>query len=81
MSAISNVLSGTKKRYQSDISFLCPPVINLIKAHVRTKNERDRTCAVSGVVLFWRAGRLRERQTFVVDIRALNNILRYLSNI
>ncbi len=45
VSAILNVLSGTKndirdkktipgteKRYQGDISFLCPPVINLIKA-------------------------------------------------
>ena len=40
VSAILNVLSGTKndirdkKRYQGDISFLCPPVINLIKAQV-----------------------------------------------
>ena len=53
MSAILNVLSGDKKRYQGqktisgtkndirdrkryqgDISFLCPPVINLIKAQV-----------------------------------------------
>ena len=56
MSAILNVLSGTKndirdkkryqgqkndirdkKRYQGDISFLCPPVINLIKAQVCDK--------------------------------------------
>ena len=43
MSAILNVLSGTKndirdkKRYQSDISFLCPPIINLIKAQVYDK--------------------------------------------
>ncbi len=37
------MISGTKndirdrKRYQSDISFLCPPVINLIKAQVCDK--------------------------------------------
>ena len=43
MSAILNVLRGTKidirdkKRYQGDISFLCPPVINLIKAQVCDK--------------------------------------------
>ncbi len=43
MSAILNVLSGTKndirdkKRYQGDISFLCPPIINLIKAQVCDK--------------------------------------------
>ncbi len=36
-------ISGTKndirdrKRYQSDISFLCPPIINLIKAQVCDK--------------------------------------------
>ena len=37
VSAILNVLSGTKndirdkKRYQGDMSFLCPPIINLHK--------------------------------------------------
>ncbi len=58
MSAILNVLSGTKndirdkkryqgqkndirdkKRYQGDISFLCPPIINLIKAQVCDKEH------------------------------------------
>ncbi len=43
MSVILNVLSGTKNDirdkkktivYQSDVSFLCPPVINLIKVQV-----------------------------------------------
>ncbi len=43
VSAILNVLSGTKndirdkKRYQGDISSLCPLVINLIKAQVCDK--------------------------------------------
>ncbi len=43
MSAILNVLRGTKndirvkKRHQGYISFLCPPVINLIKAQVCDK--------------------------------------------
>ncbi len=43
VSAILIVLSGTKndirdkKRYQGDISFLCPPIINLIKAQVCDK--------------------------------------------
>ncbi len=38
-------ISGTKndirdkKRYQGDISFLCPPIINLIKAQVCDKNR------------------------------------------
>ncbi len=30
-------LSGTKKRYQGDISFLCPPVINMMTAQICDK--------------------------------------------
>ncbi len=34
---ISPSQSSQKKRYQSGISFLCPPVINLLKAQVCDK--------------------------------------------
>ena len=50
MSAILNVLSGTKNDIQDnqgDISFLCPPVINLIKAQLCDKNGYQQEFAAS----------------------------------
>ncbi len=49
-------ISGTKKRYQGDISFLFPPIINLIKAHVCDKNftqQRENVKSCSATTQIW----------------------------
>ena len=59
VSAILNVLSGTKndirdkKRYQGDISFLCPPIINLIKAQVCDKKFYRDLMRIDGALGFF----------------------------
>ena len=40
----SHHVATHKKRYQNDISFLCPLVINLIKAQVRDKKQYHINC-------------------------------------